>query len=169
MQKLCLGFLIGLTLQPVIARGQVIVSPDVISIRPDIDEVVKLGGANIGFLRTRRGVIRDEPGALGLTGAVVATEQDPLGPTRPGIVYNYSMQQYGLVSGELSFELKPGVDPRGLAWGTTGVPKVLVPPFVYVVNVTSGVEFLRVLTMLQKSAGVRWVEPSIRYVSEVIE
>lgn len=169
MQKVFLGLLVGLTLQPAIAQRQTIVSPRVISIQPDIDEVVKLGGTNIGLLRTRRGVIRDEPGALGLSGVVEATEQDPLGPTRPGIVYNYSMQQYGLVSGELSFELKPGVDPRGLAWGTTGVPKVLVPPYVYVVNVTSGAEFLRVLTMLQKSAGVRWVEPSIRYVPEVIE
>ena len=145
------------------------VSPDVISIRPDGDEVVKLGGVNIGFLRTRRGVIRDEPGERVLSGAVVATEQDPLGPTSPGIVYNYSMQLYGLVSGELSFELKPGVDPQSLAWGSTGAPKVLVPPFVYVVNVTSGAEFLRVLAMLQKSTRVRWVEPSIRYVPEVIE
>jgi len=169
MQKVFLGLLVGLALQPAIAQGQPIVSPDVISIRPDIDEVVKLAGANIGFLRTRRGVIRDEPGALGLSGAVVATEQDPLGPTSPGIVYNYSMQLYGLVSGELSFELKPELDPRGLAWGATGAPKVLVPPSVYVVNVTSGAEFLRVLTMLQNSTGVRWVEPSIRYVPEVIE
>lgn len=169
MQKVFLGLLVGLTLQPANGQGQPVVPSDVISIRPDGDEVVKLSGVNIGFLRTRRGVVRDEPGERVLSGAVVATEQDPLGPTNPGIVYNYSMQLYGVVSGELSFELKPGVDPRGLPWGETGAPKVVVPPSVYVVNVTSGAEFLRVLTMLQKSTGVRWVEPSIRYVPEVIE
>jgi hypothetical protein len=169
MQKVFLGLLIGLMLQSADTHGQPVVSPAVISIQPDIDEVVKLDGVNIGFLRARRGVIRDESGALLLSGAVVATERDPLGPTSPGIVYNYSMQLYGLVSGELSFELKPGVDPRGLAWAPTAAPKVLVAPHVYVVNVTSGAEFLRVFTMLQKSTGVRWVEPSIRYVPEVIE
>lgn len=169
MRKMIVGVIAVLWVQPFAGFAQPIISPDVISIRPEGDEVVKLSGANIGFLRTRRGVVRDEPSAGQLSGAVVATEQDPLGPTSPGIVYNYSMQLYGLVSGELSFELKPGADPRVLAWGATSAPKVLVAPSVYVVNVTSGAEFLRVLTMLQKSADVRWVEPSIRYVPEVIE
>jgi hypothetical protein len=169
MQKTWFSLMLIIGLQSDISLGQPIISPDVISIRPDSDEVVKLSGTNVGFLRTRRGVVRDEPGAIGLVGAVEATDQDLLGPKRPGIVYNYSMQLYGLASGELSFELQTGVDPRGFAWGATAAPKLLVTPSVYVVNVTSGAEFLRVLTMLQKSPNVRWVEPAIQYVPQAIE
>jgi hypothetical protein len=169
MRKTLLSWTVIPWLQAAISFAQPIVSPDVISIRPANDEVVKLNGGSLGFLRARRGVIQDKTGSLRLVGAAVATEQDPLGPTRPGIVYNFSMQLYGLVSGELSFEVKPGVDPSGFTWVSTAAPELLISPSVYVVKVTSGSEFLRVLTMLQKSPDVRWVEPEIRYVSEVIE
>jgi hypothetical protein len=169
MRKTLFGVLVALGLQFPIGISQSIISPDVISIQPNEDAVVKLAGANIGFLSNRRGIMIETSGGSGLRGASVASEQDPLGPTRPGIVYNYSMQLYGLVSGELSFELQSGADPRSFNWAPTAAPELLVSPSVYVVRVTSGSEFLRVLAMLHKSKSVRWVEPAIQYVPQVIE
>jgi hypothetical protein len=160
---------IVVVLKSSIGFSQTIPSTDVILSRPDSVEMVKLGGTNIGFMRSRRGIIRDDASGQRLVGATEVNEQDPLGPTRPGIVYNYSMQLYGLVSGELSFELRPGADARALNWARTTPPELLVPPSVYLVRVVSGAEFLRVFTMLQTSADVRWVEPAIRYIPEAIE
>jgi hypothetical protein len=152
-----------------IGLSQSLTLQDVISTRPSDDDVIKLAGANIGFLRARRAVISENAGRLVLSGAVEATEKDALGPMRPGVVYNYAMQLYGLVSGELSFELKQGVDLSKVNLLSKTAPKLVIAPSVYVVSATSGEEFVQVLTILQKSTFVRWVEPSILYVPEVIE
>ena len=80
-------------------------------------------------------------------------------------MYNYAMQAYGLISGEISFKVRDGVDPNAFSWGQTPRPRQLVGPTVLVVNAPTLDEFLRLMKMLRGDNRVLWVEPSVEYIS----
>ena len=79
------------------------------------------------------------------------------------------MQAYGLLSGEITFAAQSGFNPRSLDLDSAAGPRPLGPPDVYVLNVTSGAEYVRIFTLLKNARGVKWVEPSVEYIPEAIE
>lgn len=139
---------------------------------PEKADVVLLGKSNIGFIGDLRVLINDQvlgegPGPLRTVTA--ASLDSELLPTRPGVVFNYSMQAYGLVSGEIAFAVKTATEINSMAWGGTARPRPLGPPGVFVLNVRTGSEFIRVMSMLLSTSAVEWVEPSVAYIPESVE
>ena len=80
-----------------------------------------------------------------------------------GLIFNHALQQTGVISGEISFQLKLGSTVSG--WSESEFPglRLIVKPDVYVVNTRTPEEFMAVLKRLQGSVDVTWVEPTIRY------
>lgn len=135
---------------------------------PKNDQVVRLTETQLGFLPSRR-IVLGERGPSDIKSAAIAVASDPINQRVRGVVFNYAMQAYGLVSGEIAFEVRPGFDTRSLNWSATTAPKVLVAPSIYVVNAPTGSEFLRVMSMLKTHGSVRWAEPSVDYVPFAME
>jgi hypothetical protein len=99
----------------------------------------------------------------------IASSAEALSYQRSGVVYNYALQSYGLISGEIAFKVREGVSPIAFVWGQTPLPRRLVGPTVLVVNAPSLDEFLRVMKMLRGDNRVLWVEPSVEYIPETFK
>jgi hypothetical protein len=139
---------------------------------PESPEVTPLFvGASIGLVPDRRVRISapSGPAQLSVRKAVIASLEDPISSSQRAVVYNKSMQAYGLLSGEITFAMQSGLDAISLDWGSASGPRPLGPPDVYVVNAASGTEFVRIFNMLKSAIGVKWVEPSVEYIAEAIE
>ena len=149
-----------------VAVGQT--RPATMMTHPKQDQVIRFAETQLGFLSSRRVMLGDR-GPSDIKAASVAVASDPINQRVRGVVFNYAMQAYGLVSGEIAFEARKGFDPRSMSWATTTAPKVLVAPSIYVVNAPTGSEFLRVMSMLKGHESVRWVEPSVDYIPIAIE
>jgi hypothetical protein len=140
--------------------------------RPSDRDVVRIVGSSLGFMPKRRvTVVEDgrpdsQPAQLA---AVVSSEEDALSLKQRGVLFNYSMQAYGLTSGEICFEVRTGFDVGGLRWENGRLPRPLGPAQVFVVDASTGSEFLRILTMLRASSSVKWVEPTVQYISQAVE
>ena len=91
----------------------------------------------------------------------------PLSASQRAVVFNRDAQQYGYITGEISFKLKAGV-PGTPNWFATFTPKIarLGSLNLYVVNAGSVSEFLQTMNSLKVNADVEWVEPSVTYGGE---
>jgi hypothetical protein len=144
---------------------QVLLSP------PAQNRVERFTGTNLGVVvdrRANRRVVRDGSDSR-VASVDIASSGEVLSYQRSGVVYNYAMQSYGLISGEISFKVRDGVNASSFAWGQTPPPRRLVGPTVLVVNAPSLDEFLRVMRMLRGDNRVLWVEPSVEYVPQSIK
>jgi hypothetical protein len=143
-----------------------------IKIAPDVSRGTPLfSGSSVTLITDLRVQVSTPPGSTrpAIRKAVVSSLAEPISASQRAVVYNKSMQAFGLFSGEITFALQSGVDVKSLGLGRDTDPRVLGPAGVYVVNVMSGSEFLRVVTLLKSVRGVSWVEPSIDYIPEAIE
>ena len=123
-------------------------------------------GTSLGIVRDRR-VNRDlsrRSGDARVSSVDVATSSEKLSYERSGVVYNYALQAYGVVSGEIAFEVRDGVKVSAFAWGQTPPPRRLVGSTVFVLNAPTLDEFSRVIKMLRGDNRVVWVEPSVEYI-----
>lgn len=135
-------------------------------------EVVKLRGLNFDLIASRRvrlAVGSRAPRQLNVGSVVNASLSDEISAEQRGLVYNYSMQAYGLTTGEITFAAQPNFDVRNLVWAPTAAPHSIGSTGMFVVNVGSGSEFVRVLRMLKDSSSVKWVEPSVEYVNNIFD
>ena len=139
---------------------------------PDPSQVIPLfAGSSIGLIPDKRVQISRSTETMQppMRKAVSASLEDPISSLQRAVVYNKSMQAYGLLSGEITFAMQSGLDAISLDWGSASGPRPLGPPDVYVVNAASGTEFVRIFNMLKSARGVKWVEPSVDYIAEAIE
>ncbi len=139
------------------------------SSRPLESEVVRLSGLNIGFMPKIRVVTPQQLGGIAQMSAELASDGDEISQARRGVVYNYSMRAYGLISGEIAFSLKPGATVGSLSFDELGSPRPLGPPGVFVLTARSGTELQRAISLLYGSSSVKWVEMSVQYVNQEIE
>lgn len=133
---------------------------------PVQDRVERLTGASLGVVldrRANRRIVRDGSDSR-VASVDIASSAEALSYQRSGVVYNYALQSYGLISGEIAFKVREGVSPIAFVWGQTPLPRRLVGPTVLVVNAPSLDEFLRVMKMLRGDNRILWVEPSVEYV-----
>jgi hypothetical protein len=144
---------------------QVLLSP------PAQNRVERFTGTNLGVVvdrRANRRVVSDGTDSR-VASVDVASSAEAISYQRSGVVYNYAMQSYGLISGEISFKVRDGVNSASFAWGQTPLPRRLVGPTVLVVNAPSLDEFMRVMKMLRGDNRVLWVEPSVEYIPETFK
>ena len=87
-----------------------------------------------------------------------------MGPSDRGVVFNRDIQQYGYISGEISFALK-SVVRAAPSWVQSFAPKIkrLGDLNLYVVNAGSVSEFVQTMSLLSANADVEWVEPIVIY------
>ena len=134
---------------------------------PAQNRVDRFTGTSLGVVvdrRANRRVVRDGSDSQ-VASVDIASSTEALSYQRSGVVYNYAMQSYGLISGEISFKVQDGVNSASFAWGQTSPPRRLVGPTVFVVNAPNLDEFSRVMRMLRGDNRVLWVEPSVEYIS----
>lgn len=134
---------------------------------PQESRVDRFTGTNLGVVldrRAYRGLSRFS-GDARVSSVETASSSDGLSYERSGVVYNYALQAYGVVSGEISFKVRDGVEASDFAWGQTPPPRRLVGPTVFVLNASTLDEFLRLMKMLRSDNRVLWVEPSVEYIS----
>jgi len=141
---------------------------EMLVLKPSESETTPLGVGSLDLLATKR-VVKAPEGGRAMKIAVSATLDGAMSPSRPGVVYNNAMQQYGLVSGEITFAARDDFDVNSLPWRGSPPPRPLGPSATFVVDTGTGTEFLRVIRMLRNSAGILWVEPTVEYIPEVIE
>jgi hypothetical protein len=138
---------------------------------PAQSRVDRFTGTSLGVVldrRANRRVVRDGSDSR-VASVDIASSAEALSYQRSGVVYNYAMQSYGLISGEISFKVRDGVNSASFAWGQTPLPRRLVGPTVLVVNAPSLDEFMRVMKMLRGDNRVLWVEPSVEYIPETFK
>ncbi len=87
----------------------------------------------------------------------------PFSSSSHGIIFNYAIQQYGTITGEIAFMMKPQSSVADVHFGSAMSPKKIMASGVYVVNATNPQSFLATLKMLQKNSAIAWVEPTIHY------
>jgi hypothetical protein len=134
---------------------------------PAQSRVERLTDTNMGVVLDRR-AIRNPlryTGDTRVSSVDIASSSESLSYERSGVVYNYALQAYGVVSGEISFKVRDRVDASVFAWGRTPPPRRLVGATVFVVNAPTLDEFLRVMKMLRGDGRVQWVEPAVEYIS----
>lgn len=139
---------------------------------PEPSQVIPLFvGSSIGLIPDKRVQISRSTETMQppMRKAVSASLEDPISSLQRAVVYNKSMQAYGLLSGEITFAVQSGLNATSLDWGSASGPRPLGPPDVYVVNAASGAEFVRIFNLLKSAGGVKWVEPSVEYIAEAIE
>ena len=87
-----------------------------------------------------------------------------IGPRQRAVVFNRDIQQYGYITGEISFALKSAVGATP-SWFASFAPKIarLGHLNLYVVNAGSVSEFVQSMSLLSENADVDWVEPIVTY------
>jgi len=121
-------------------------------------------GAKLEIFPMKRALPQsDATGRVILQQVVAESANSMIGPTRLGVVFNHAMQQLGYVSGEIAFQMKPGLKLSGLSSALYPGLKKITNPQVYVVNARTPAEFIAVLKRLQARDDLAWIEPTVTY------
>jgi hypothetical protein len=165
-------FILSVAFVPVLTSAQELRAPAGVGLStPAASEVERFDGTSLAVLMNRRANRSVSRNAIDGRVFTVdrASPSDSLSYERSGVVYNYALQAYGVVSGEISFKVRDGVDASTFAWGQTSLPRRLVGPTVFVVNTPTLDEFVRVMKMLRGDGRVQWVEPAVEYIPETFK
>lgn len=120
-------------------------------------------GAKLEILPDERALPHLNSARRGILHHVVrANRSAPIGPRSLGVVFNYSMQQQGYISGEISFKVRGSGTFKGDGNAYPGLRRV-IKPNVYVVKARSIAEFISVLKSLQSRTDLEWVVPTVIY------
>jgi hypothetical protein len=92
-----------------------------------------------------------------------ATSQETFSKTRVGVVFNHSMHMYGLLTGEISFKLKPNVSIGSLDPSYLPSLTQIVAPDTYVVKAQTPAQFVSLFRALKVNDGLEWIEPYVTY------
>lgn len=126
--------------------------------------VVMDRGAKLEVYPTRRVVTTtDSNGRMVANVVATAGVNTSIGAKNLGVVFNHAMQQQGYISGEIAFQMKPGVKLSGFSSALYPGLKKITAPEVYVVNARTPSEFIAVLKRLQARSDLEWVEPTVTY------
>jgi hypothetical protein len=87
---------------------------------------------------------------------------------RPALAFNHAYQQYGYVTGEVTFKFKSGVSRPSLSSVAPGARKVGNLDM-FVVVATSPTELVALVERLKARTDLQWVEPTVKYIPFVDE
>lgn len=116
--------------------------------------VIQFNGQKLEFLPTQRG-IRNSSGAYKLIGSEAS---EPFSRDSLGVAYSYALRGPVFLTGELSVKLKPGFQANALS-GTGTNARLMVPPDVYIMMVSTPSAMVNLVKQLQLNPAVEWVEP----------
>lgn len=131
----------------------------------DPEWVVNDRGSNLEIRPlTRATLATDSHNRISIKKVIQASPSSAISATQLGVVYNHAMQQYGYISGEISYIMKSNGD---LASELTSLgypaPTALLGGKIHVVNARSVQEFVKIMSLLQSRNDVETVEPTVTY------
>jgi hypothetical protein len=93
-----------------------------------------------------------------------ASESEPIGPQKLGMVFNHAMQVQGYITGEIAFKMKDGLQATDRL-DTASYPGLakLTAPNVYLVIARTPSGFVELVKRLQGRPDMEWVEPMVTY------
>lgn len=126
--------------------------------------MVQQAGGDIEILPTQRAVqVGAGSGSVHANAILEYSAATPFSPSMQGVVFNYSLQQYGLTTGEIAFMIKhDSILPR-LQLNPALRPTRILKSGVYVVTTVTPQSFLDTVCKLQQNSAVAWVQPTIHY------
>lgn len=118
--------------------------------------VIQFGSHPIEVLPTKRAVKQANGQYTMMTiGTSEAMTKDKL-----AIGYSYASNAHVLLNGEISVKLRTGYSLNALGPLSKGA-KLLVPPNLFVLNASTPLDLVRMMSALQTHQAVDWVEPFI--------
>jgi hypothetical protein len=122
----------------------------------DMTMVIQFGSHPIEVLPTKRAVKQANGQYTMMTiGTSEAMTKDKL-----AIGYSYASNAHVLLNGEISVKLRTGYSLNALGHLSKGA-KLLVPPNLFVLNASTPLDLVRMMSALQTHQAVDWVEPFI--------
>ncbi len=120
-------------------------------------------GAQLEVLPTQRAIPQVDPMRQRTMHRLVrAKASSPIGPATLGVVYNHAMQEAGLITGEITFQVKSGRPFSGNPAQYPGL-KLITRPAVYAVYARTPAEFIQLMRTLKSRSDLAWVEPTVIY------
>lgn len=132
----------------------------------DNTQVFQHRGGDIEIFPARRASVVRSAQLPAVTVASVV-RSTPLSSKSLGVVFNYAQQQYGTISGEISFMLKANSQVSSVHVTSSSAPKRITTTGVYAVYARTPQAFLDTVRQLQKNQSIAWVQPHIDYVAVV--
>lgn len=146
------------------AWGQLV--PPTLNVRTigDKAQVVNHRSGEIEMLAAQRAVVvTEKTGKTRVAALKVSSAEKPFSPQEQGVVFNYALQQYGLVIGEIAFKLKPSTTTDSIMLGPQFAVTRISDSGVYAIWARTPAEWLQAMRALQGASAVLWVQPTIQY------
>ncbi|MGH8228133.1 MAG: hypothetical protein ACREU3_09575 [Steroidobacteraceae bacterium] len=120
-------------------------------------------GAQLEVLPTQRAIPQVDPTRRRTIHRLVrASASSPIGPATLGVVYNHAMQEAGVITGEITFQVKGGHAFSGSPAQYPGL-RLITRPAVYAVYARTPAEFIQLMRTLKGRSDLAWVEPTVIY------
>lgn len=154
MKKLLL--LVSLFLIAPSTVAQIVLPNAPASLRPVINPemVIQFNGQRMEMLATQRG-IRNASGSYSI---IPADTSDAITREKPAVAYSYALRGPVFLTGEVSVKLRPGFQATAISGAAINM-RLMVPPDVYILTVSTPVAIVNLVKQLQLNPAVDWVEP----------
>jgi hypothetical protein len=154
MKKILL--MVSLFLIAQLAIAQIVLPNAPAPMRPvtNPEMVIQFNGQRMEMLTTQRGIRN----ASGVYSIIPADSSDTITRDKLAVAYSYALRGPVFLTGEVSVKLKPGFQASAISGAAINM-RLMVPPDVYILTVSTPVAVVTLVKQLQLNPAVDWVEP----------
>jgi hypothetical protein len=154
MKKILL--MVSLFLMAQLAIAQIVLPNAPAPMRPvtNPEMVIQFNGQRMEMLTTQRGIRN----ASGVYSIIPADSSDTITRDKLAVAYSYALRGPVFLTGEVSVKLKPGFQASAISGAAINM-RLMVPPDVYILTVSTPVAVVTLVKQLQLNPAVDWVEP----------
>ena len=154
MKKLLL--LVTLFLTAPLTIAQIVLPNAPASLRPVINPemVIQFNGQRMEMLAAQRGIRN----ASGVFSIIPADTSDAITRDKLAVAHSYALRGPVFLTGEVSVKLRPGFQASAISGAAINM-RLMVPPDVYILTVSTPVAVVNLVKQLQLNPAVDWVEP----------
>jgi len=148
--------LVSLFLMLPTSTAQIVLPNAPAALRPVVnsDMLIQFTGQRMEVLATQRGVRN----ASGVYTLVAADSSETITRDKLGVAYSYALRGPVFLTGEVSVKLRPGFQASAISGAAINM-RLMVPPDVYILTVSTPVAVVNLVKQLQLNPAVEWVEP----------
>ena len=138
------------------AMAQIVLPNAPASLRPVThpEMLIQFNGQRMEMLATQRG-IRNTSGVYSI---IPADTSEAITRDRLAVAYSYALRGPVFLTGEVSVKLRPGFQASAISGAAINM-RLMVPPDVYILTVSTPVAIVNLVKQLQLNPAVDWVEP----------
>lgn len=148
--------LVTLFLTAPLTIAQIVLPNAPASLRPVINPemVIQFNGQRMELLAAQRGIRN----ASGVFSIIPADSSDVITRDKLAVAYSYALRGPVFLTGEVSVKLRPGFQASAISGAAINM-RLMVPPDVYILTVSTPVAVVNLVKQLQLNPAVDWVEP----------